>query len=328
MASRPIWRGHLRLALVSCPVALYSARHERNAIRFNMINPKTGNRIKMVTQDAETGEPLSRGDTVKGYEFAKGRYVLVTDEDLESVKVESSGMMTIEKFVTADSVDPIYYDATYYVAPDGKAGEDVYAVLREAIETTGRVALSRVVIGQRERTIALRPMGGGLVAHTLNEQRDLNEAEPLFEHIVHAKSDPEMVKLAIQLIDRQTSAYDPADLEDRYETRLRAMLDAKSQGEEIEGEAPAEPAGNIIDLMDALRKSLKGAPARPAAAAAEAAKPGKRARKAVQETRPQPGLKLPIEGGKARGAKVEAARGAGTGAAVAEPAARARRRAS
>src|SRR3954451_7955454 len=268
MAQRPIWRGHLRLALVSCPVALYSSRHERNSIRFNMINPKTGNRIKMVTQDAETGEPLSRGDTVKGYEFSKNRYVMITDEDMESVKVESSGMMTIEKFVTAESIDPIYYDASYYLAPDGKAGEDVYAVLMEAIEKTGRVALSRVVIGQRERTIALRPMAGGLVAHTLNEQRDLNEAEPLFQHISR-KSDPEMVQLAVQLIDRQTSEYDPADLEDRYETRLRTMLDTKIKGEEVRDATPLVAESNVIDLMAALRKSL-GEPPKPVEAPSKA----------------------------------------------------------
>ncbi len=323
MASRPIWRGHLRLALVSCPVALYSARHERNAIRFNMINPKTGNRIKMVTQDAETGEPLSRGDTVKGYEFSKGHFVLITDEDLESVKVESSGMMVIEKFVTAASIDPIYYDASYYLAPDGKAGEDVYAVLREAIEKTGCVALSRVVISQRERTIALRPMGGGLVAHTLNEQRDLNEAQPLFEHVVQAKSDPEMVKLAVQLIDRQTSAYDPSDLEDRYETRLRAMLDAKAQGAEIQGTPPAPRTDNIIDLMAALRNSLKGAPNRSVETSTPKAKAsGKRAQKAAEETRKQPGLKLPIEGGRKKATKEAAP------ASVAEAASRTRRKAS
>jgi len=296
MAQRPIWRGHLRLALVSCPVALYSARHERNSIRFNMINPKTGNRIKMVTQDAETGEPLSRGETVKGYEFSKNRYVIITDEDMEGVKVESSGMITIEKFVTAESIDPIYYDASYFLAPDGKAGEDVYAVLKEAIERTGRVALSRVVIGQRERTIAVRPMAGGLVAHTLNEQRDLNEAEPLFEHVAHAKSDPEMVQLAVQLSDRQTSEYDPADLEDRYETRLRAMLDAKVQGEEIHEEVPVAPTSNVIDLMAALKKSLGEAP-KPAETAPTVKAPAKRAEKAAEEQRKQPGLKLPIEGG-------------------------------
>ena len=178
MAARPIWRGHLRLALVSCPVALYSARHDRGSVKFNMLNPSTGNRIKMVTQDAETGEPLSRGSTVKGYEYAKNRYVIVTEEDFESVRVESSSMMKVEKFVKAGSIDPIYYDTSYFLAPDGKGAEDVYAVLREAIQTTGNVAITRVVIGQRERTVALRPMDGGLVAHTLNEDRDLNSAKP------------------------------------------------------------------------------------------------------------------------------------------------------
>ena len=308
MAQRPIWRGHLRLALVSCPVALYSARHERNTIRFNMINPKTGNRVKMITQDAETGEPLSRGDTVKGYEFSKNRYAIITDEDMESVKVESSGMMTIEKFVTAESIDPIYYDASYYLTPDGKAGEDVFAVLMEAIEKTGRVAISRIVISQRERTIAVRPMAGGLVAHTLYEQRDLNEAGPLFEHIPHGQSDPAMVDLAVQLIDRQTSAYNPADLEDRYETRLRAMLDAKIAGEEIHDTVPAVSDSNVIDLMAALRKSLGDAP-KPAETAPVAKAPTKRAQKSAEEQRKQPGLKLPIDGGgkKAKEAALPAA---------------------
>ncbi len=157
MAVRPIWRGHLRLALVSCPVALYNARHDRTSIRFNLINPDTGNRIRMITQDAETGKELERRDLVKGYEFRKNQYLLLNDEDLNSVKVESSAVMTVEKFVDADSIDPVYYDAAYHLAPDGNAGRDIYAVLREAIAKTGKVALSRVVISQRERTIALRP---------------------------------------------------------------------------------------------------------------------------------------------------------------------------
>jgi len=169
MAQRPIWRGHLRLALVSCPVALYNARHDRAAIRFTLINPKTGNRIRMVTVDGETGQELERRDLVKGYEFKKDHYVLLTDEDLDSVKVESSSVMSVEKFVDAGSIDPMYNDASYFVAPDSQAGEDVYAVLREAIAQTGKVALVRVVISQRERTVALRPMGAGLMAHTLYE---------------------------------------------------------------------------------------------------------------------------------------------------------------
>ena len=130
MASRPIWRGHLRLALVSCPVALYNARHDRSNIHFNLINPQTGNRIRMTTQDAQTGDELQRRDLVKGYEFRKGQYVLLSDEDFASVKVESSSVMTVEKFIDASSIDPMYYDASYYVAPDGDAGRDVYAVLR------------------------------------------------------------------------------------------------------------------------------------------------------------------------------------------------------
>ena len=123
--ARPIWRGHLRLALVSSPVALYNARHDRAGIRFNLINPETGNRIRMITQDAETGKEVERRDLVKGYEFRKNQYVLLNDEDFDSVKVESSSVMNIEKFIDTESIDPVYYDAAYYVAPDGGAGRDV-----------------------------------------------------------------------------------------------------------------------------------------------------------------------------------------------------------
>lgn len=297
MAQRPIWKGHLRLALVSCPVALYSARHDREAIRFNMINPLTGSRIKMVSQDAQTGEEVARRDTVKGYEFAKGQYVIITDEDLESVRVESSELMKVEKFVDAGSIDPIYYDSSYYLAPDGKGSEDVYAVLREAIARTGKVALTRIVIAQRERTIALRPMDDGLVAHSLHEQRDLNSAEHLFDGARHVRLDPEMITLATQLVERQSEDYDPADLEDRYEIRLRAMLDAKIAGSGVQpAAAPALADSNVIDLMAALRKSL-GQPLAPVQAEAE--KPAKRSRKpADAATRAQPALKLPLQGGK------------------------------
>jgi DNA end-binding protein Ku len=283
MAQRPIWRGHLRLALVSCPVALYSAKHERGSIRFNLINPETGNRIRMVTQDAVTGKDVSRRDLVKGYEFKKDTYLLLSDADLDSVKVDSSSIMTIEKFVDADSIDPIYYDSAYYLAPDGEAGRDVYAVLREAIGETGRVALSRVVIGQRERTIALRAVADGLVAHTLDEQRDINDASSTFGGAADVPTDPEMVQLAKQLIERQTTRYDPSDIEDHYETRLRAMIEAKLKGEGVETGAGAEPdRGNVVDLMAALKKSLgQPAEAKPAAAP----KPAKETRaKAAAQT--------------------------------------------
>jgi DNA end-binding protein Ku len=255
MAQRPIWRGHLRLALVSCPVALFSAKHDRASIRFNLINPETGSRIRMITVDGETEKEVERRNLVKGYEFRKNTYVLLTPEDFESIKVESSEVMAVEKFVDAGSIDPLYYDSGYYLAPDGTAGRDVYQILREAIGRTGRVALTRVVIGQRERIVALRLYGKGLAAHTLHEQRDLNDASGLFDEPVPV--DEEMVKLATQLVDRQTGAYDPADIEDRYETRLRAMIDAKLKGEGIDTDvAPAPAATNVIDLMAALRRSL------------------------------------------------------------------------
>ena len=263
MPARPIWRGHLRLALVSCPVALWNAKHDRAAIKFNMINPKTGNRIRMMTVDSETDEELQRRDLVKGYEFRKEQYVLLSDEDFDSVKVESSSVIAIEKFVEIDSIDPIYYASSYYLAPDGNAGRDVYAVLREAIAETGRVALARVVIGQRERTIAVRAVPDGLVAHTLDEQRDINDARSILGDAAEVKTDPEMVQLAKQLIDRQTTKYDPSDLEDRYETRMRAMLDAKLKGEGIDVSEPVEPErSNVIDLMAALKKVLARPPKR------------------------------------------------------------------
>jgi DNA end-binding protein Ku len=289
MPARPIWRGHLRLALVSCPVALWNAKHDRATIRFNLINPDTGNRIRMKTVDAETDQEVQRRDLVKGYEFRKDQYILLNDADFDSVKVESSSVMNIEKFVEADSIDPIYYASSYYLAPDGDAGRDVFAVLRQAVAETGKVALARVVIGQRERTIALRAMDGGLVAHTLDEQRNINDARSIFGDAAEIKTDPEMVSLAKQLIDRQTTTYDPADLEDRYETRLRAMIDAKLKGEGIDVSEPAEPdRTNVVDLMAALKKSLaqeatptkatqSPAPAKPKrAAAAQAAKPGRK----------------------------------------------------
>src|SRR5215472_8875835 len=231
MPARPIWRGHLRLALVSCPVALYNARHERAGIRFNLINPDTGNRIRMITQDAETGKEVERRALVKGYEFRKNEHLLLSDEDFDSVRVESSSVISIEKFVDTDSIDPVYYDAAYYLAPDGDAGRDVYAVLREAIAKTGKTAVASVVISQRERTIAIRPTDDGLMAHTLYEDRDLNSAKELFEGMAGIKTDPEMVELATQLVQRQSGKYDASDLEDRYESRLRAMIEAKLKGE-------------------------------------------------------------------------------------------------
>ncbi|MBV9537379.1 MAG: Ku protein [Acidisphaera sp.] len=258
MAERPIWRGHLRLALVSCPVALFTAKSERSSLHFHFINPETGHRVRMITQDAETGQELSRRDLVKGYEFKKNHYLIMNDEDFESARIESSATMTIDKFVPADTIDPLYFENSYYVAPDGEAGRDVFVVLREAIRQSGRMALSRVVIARRERPIALAPMDNGLIAHTLHEQRDINDYHRVFEAVPSGKPDTEMVQLARQLIDRQTAPFAASDMEDRYEARLREVIEAKLRGEGIEPEAESEEErGNVIDLMAALKQSLQ-----------------------------------------------------------------------
>lgn len=279
MAQRPIWRGHLRLALVSCPVALFNARHEREALKFHFINPQTGNRVRMVTQDSETGEELHRSDLVKGYEYEKHRYLLLDDEDFDSARTDTSTVMKVDKFVPAGSIDPVYFDGSFFMAADGDASDDVYGVLRQAFVETGFVALSRVTMARRERAVLITPMAGGLAVHSLLEERDLNRASDVFgQH--EATTDPDMVSLAKQLIKRQTGTYDPSDVEDRYETRMRAVIDAKLQGQGLTPDAaPAVRDSNVVDLMAALKKSLGKsvdpvpAKARRAAAKPEAAEP-------------------------------------------------------
>jgi DNA end-binding protein Ku len=286
MAQRPIWRGHLRLALVSCPVALFNARHERENLRFHFINPQTGNRVRMVTLDGETGDELRRADLVKGYEFEKHRYLLLDDEDFEAARTETSAVLKVDKFVPAGSIDPVYFDGSYYMAPDGDAGDDVYGVLRQAFLETGFVALSRVTMARRERAVLITPMEGGLAVHSLLEERDLNRASEFFGKHASGETDPEMVSLAKQLIKRQAGTYDPADVEDRYETRMRAVIAAKLQGEGLTPEsAPAVRESNVIDLMAALKKSLGQTadppPAKPRKAAAKTGEkaPAKSSRK-------------------------------------------------
>ncbi len=257
MASRPIWRGHLRLALVSCPIALHSVVRGSNGLHFHLINPKTGHRVRMVSQDAETDEEVPRSDLVKGYEFEKDRYVLLDDDDFAQVKIESSSTLTIGKFVDLSTIDPIFFDTSYYVAPDGDAGLDVFVVLRDAIHKTRTAALSRVVIAGRERPLAIIPFGKGLVCHTLFEPADLWDATPLFADIEEVKPEADMIALATQLIERQNGTFQAEDTEDRYESKLRAVIDAKLKGEGItQEEPPTSDRGNVIDLMAALKASL------------------------------------------------------------------------
>jgi DNA end-binding protein Ku len=257
MAARPVWRGHLRLALVTCPVALHTVNRPSGDLHFHFINPKTGHRVRMVTLDAETDEELSRGDLVRGYEFEKDKYVILEAEDFESARIESSSVMAIDKFVDASDIPPIYYDSSYYLAPDGEAGQDVYAVLREAIARARKAALARVVIARRERAVAILPLGEGMVMHTLHEKSDVYDPHALFEPVAAETPDRDMVQLALQLVDRQTAPFEPSDMEDRYEARLREVIAAKLKGVGIAPEVPETPRrDNVVDLMAALKQSL------------------------------------------------------------------------
>ena len=256
MAQRPIWRGHLRLALVSCPVALHTARHDAAALHFHFINPGTGNRVHTITQDAETGEELQRRDLARGFEYEKDHYVLLDPEDFEKARIESSSTMTIDKFVAADAIDPVYYDASYYMVPDGDSGQDVYVVLRDAIQRTGKAALSRVVIAQRERPIVVMPMDRGLVVHTLHEAKDVNDPKDLFDALPKLKPDEDMIKLATQLIERQSGKFDLQDMDDRYQARLRQVIEAKLKGKGLKPAPEPQADGKVVDLMAALKRSL------------------------------------------------------------------------
>ncbi len=165
MAERPIWRGHLRLALVSCPVSLHSVLRASGDLRFHFINPKTGHRVRMVALDAESDKEVPRAELVRGYEFEKDRYVLLNDEDFASARVETSTTMNVDNFIPCEAIRPIYFDTSYYMLPDGDAGLDVYIVLRDAINASGMAALSRVVISRRKRSVAILPLEKGLVVH-------------------------------------------------------------------------------------------------------------------------------------------------------------------
>src|SRR3984885_9864837 len=182
MAYRPSWQGHLKLSLVTCPVALYTATNSGGDVHFNLINPKTNNRIKMITTDPDTG-PIDRSTLVKGYEVSKGAYVLLTDEEIKSVKLESTKTIDIERFVPADEIDRIYWDNPYFLAPDGKMAQEAFGVIRTAMEKSGQIALGRIVMATRERILALEPRGRGILAYTIRTDAEVRKSDEIFDSI-------------------------------------------------------------------------------------------------------------------------------------------------
>jgi len=256
-AMRPTWEGHLRLSLVTCPVALYTATERSADVHFHLINPKTNHRIRMQTVDAGTGRAVDRADLVKGFEVAKNKYVLFDKDELDAVKLESTRIIDITEFVDGADIDRIYWDEPYYLVPAGKTGIEAFAVIQAAMKEQGKVALGRLVLHQRERPCALEPRDGGILLTTLRTHDEIRSSAGLFDRHL-PKPDRGMLQIAEKIIAQQQAKFDPSHFKDRYEEALRELIQRKKKGQPVEAEAPAATDEKVVDLMEALRNSLKG----------------------------------------------------------------------
>jgi DNA end-binding protein Ku len=257
MAPRPNWKGFLKLSLVSCAVALYPATTTNQRVRFNIINRKTGNRIRNEVVDTETGKPVDQEDRVKGYQFEKGQYVLVEEDELDNVALESTHTIDIEEFVPMSDVDRIYLDESYYLVPQDEVAQEAFAVIREAMRKEELAGLARVVIYRREHLLLLRPRGKGLLATALRYKNEVRDEKDYFDDIENIKVPADMLKLAIHILDTKKGHLNPDKFEDRYENALQDLIKAKRAGKAPPVVSEPRPS-NVINLMDALRRSAQG----------------------------------------------------------------------
>jgi DNA end-binding protein Ku len=257
MAARPTWQGHLKLSLVTCPVALYTATASNAHVSFHLINPDTNNRIRMVPTDPDTG-PVERSDLVKGYEVSKDEYVLFDDADFDKVKLETTRTIAIDSFVDEADIDRLYWEDPFYVVPEKGVGAEAFAVIRDAMKSAGKIAIGSLVLRGRERQLAIEVRGKGLVAYSLRAHDEVRDADDYFDDIPTVKADKDMVEIAGRIIAQKDTAFDPTKFKDRYDDALRAMIKAKQKGGKGVVAAPEPDDTNVIDLMQALRDSLKG----------------------------------------------------------------------
>lgn len=255
MRGRPTWQGHLKLSLVTCPVALYTATSRSSDVHFNMLSKDTHNRIRMVPTDPDTG-PVERSEIVKGYEVEKDRYVIVTDEEIKSVRLESTRTIDIERFVDVGEIDRMYWNDPYFLLPDGKMAQEAYAVIREAMKGTERIALGRVVMHTRERLLAIEPREEGLLAYSLRSKNEVRDIAEAFDDIPAVDPNAQMVEIAEKIIEQLSGPFDPSEFTDRYEEALRALIAEKEKGAGTKVKVAEPEDTKVIDLMAALRKSL------------------------------------------------------------------------
>ena len=256
MAPRAYWKGFLKLSLVSCPIALFPASSEREKISFHQINRETGNRIRYRKVDAETGDEVQQADIVKGYEVEKGQYVELDPEELQAVAIESTRTIEIDKFVPRNEIDELYIRDPYFVVPDGEVGQQAFAVIREAIRKEGMVALGKVVFTSREHIIALEARDNGMIGTTLRYPYEVRNPAEYFDDIEDEKVPKDMLDLAIHIVKTKEGKFEPKTFEDQYEDALKDVIRKKQKGEKLR--RPSQPKqSNVINLMDALRQSVK-----------------------------------------------------------------------
>jgi DNA end-binding protein Ku len=259
MAARAYWQGQIRLALVSIPVEIYSATKSGATVAFNQIHEPSGKRIKYEKVAPGIG-PVDPEEIVKGFQYEKGKYVLLTDEEIEAVKLESKKTLELTQFVDQGDIDAIYYEKPYYVVPADDLAEEAFIVLREALRRSKKIGLGQLALRGREYVVSLKPCGRGMVLETLRYADEVNKAAAYFRDIGDAKPDEDLLDLATTLIDKKTGKFDASDYHDRYVDALKALIERKRKGKtiETEEETPAQSRGsNVVDLMAALKRSLE-----------------------------------------------------------------------
>lgn len=258
MAPRAYWKGTLKLSLVSCPVALYPASTTAEKTRFHMINKDTGNRLRQQMVDTKTGDVVDSDQKGRGYELSKGKYVEVEKDELDAVRIESNHTIDIDSFVPRDEIDKRYLDHPYYIVPHRKDGVDAFAVIRDAMKDQDRVAIARIVLTNREHVVAIEPLGKGLLATTLRYPTEVRDEDDYFADIKRPRISKDMVELASHILKTKAAHFDPSKFKDEYETALKKLVRRKASGKTIEAPEQEEAPSNVVDLMDALRQSLKG----------------------------------------------------------------------
>jgi DNA end-binding protein Ku len=258
MAPRAYWKGTLKLSLVACPVQLYPATTAVEKTRFHMINTETGNRLRQQMVDEETGDVVESGQKARGYEISKGKYVEIEKDELDAVQIESNHAIDIDSFVPKDEIDQRYLNHPYYIVPDGKAGVDAFAVIRDAMKDQDRVALARIVLTNREHVMAIEPFGKGLLGTTLRYPYELRDADDYFDDIKSPKISKDMIELASHILHTKAAHFDPSKFRDEYETALKTLVKRKAAGKPIKAAEPEKRESNVVSLMDALKQSVKG----------------------------------------------------------------------